>query len=339
MSTPYADFVFGIYPGSEAGSDKGIVSGARDNPVQISRCLDDLQGGSQPFIVRAYERFSDRENPSQWASQQPLQYEQYLENGRLLDLVLMFQSARGDVAAYLEFATELVKRQAPRLYSVQVTEEANSRNGPNVIDGPYPNVLNALVEGVKKVKHTLRQLGHAQVRVGFNATPTFGPASAFWTDIGNRGGADFLDCLDYIGLDFFPDVFRSLAPDGNPGDLEASARLVLQVMRNEWLPAAGIGHHIPIHITEHGWPTSSSRSEERQAEVIEKIVRLLWAERQRLNIARYTLFDLRDSNSATSDRDDDLFRHFGITREDYSPKSAYRKFRSLVAEYGCLARV
>jgi hypothetical protein len=201
----------------------------------------------------------------------------------------------------------------------------------------YPNVLTALVEGVKQVKRTLRQLGHKHVQIGFNATPTFGPASAFWNDIGNLGGTGFLDCLDYVGLDFFPDVFRPLAPDGNPGDLERSARTVLQVMRNQWLPAAGIGHHVPIHITEHGWPTNSFRSEERQAEVIEKIVRLLWAERQRLNVALYTLFDLRDSNSASSDLDEDLFRHFGITREDYSPQPAYRTFRSLVQEYGNLA--
>jgi hypothetical protein len=328
-------FVFGIYPGGDAGSNDGIVTGFPDDPVQICRCLDDLQGGSHPFIVRSYERFSDREHPSRWPVQQPAHYEQYLENGRMLDLVLLFQSIRGDVAGYLQFAVELVKRHASKLYSVQVTEEASSANGPDVIDGPYPNVLNALVEGVKEVKHGLRQIGRHDVRVGFNATPTFGPDSSFWSKIGKLGGGDFLKSLDYVGLDFFPDVFRRLAPDGEPGDLERSARGVLQTMRNEWLPAAGIGPSVPIHIAEHGWPTAPARSEERQAEVIEKIIRLLWAERKRLNIARYTLFDLRDATAPG--RENDLFRHFGITRGDYSAKAAYATFRSLIREYGASA--
>ena len=311
-----------------------MVVGAPDDPARIRRCLDQLQGESRPFIVRAYERFSDRENPSRWPARQPEDYEQYAENGRLLDLVLLFQSRRGDVEGYLKFAAEVVTRHAARIYSVQVTEEASFADGPEVIDGGYPNVLNALVEGVKAVKTALRKIGQSQVLVGFNATPTFGPASSFWSRIGKLGGPDFLSSLDYAGLDFFPDVFRRLAPDGEPGDVERSARMVLETMRNEWMPAAGIAEHIPIHLAEHGWATSSTRSEQRQAEVIEKVVRLIWQERQRLNIARYTLFDLRDAESFAAGHEDDLFRHFGIAREDYSPKQAYAVFEALVREFG-----
>lgn len=337
MSTPYAQLVFGIYPGGQAGSHEGMVIGVPDDPTQIRRCLDELQGDSRPFVVRAYERFSDRESPSPFAARQPEDYEQYAENGRLLDLVLLFQSRRGDVEGYREFATEVVTRHASRLYSVQVTEEASFANGPDVVDGGYPNVLDALVEGVKAVKTALRAIGQSQVLVGFNATPTFGPACTFWTEIKKLGGPEFLNSLDYVGLDFFPDVFRRLAPDGEPGDLEHSARMLLQVMRNEWMHAAGIPEHIPIHIAEHGWPTSPTRSEERQAEVIEKIVRILWQEKHRLNIARYTLFDLRDSDSFTPGHEEDLYRRFGITREDYSPKQAYAVIRSLVREFGSRA--
>ena len=105
-------------------------------------------------------------------------------------------------------------------------------------------------------------------------------------------------------------------------------------MRNEWLPAAGIGSHIPIDIAEHGWPTGPTRTCERQAQAIETVIRTLWAERQRLNIARYTLFDLRDAESSNPEVANDIFYHFGITRDDYSPNPAYWTYRKLVEEMG-----
>ena len=330
----YAPFIFGIYPGGESGGDNGLLQGPPDDPVQIHRCLNDLQGAARPFVVRVYERFSDRDNPSRWPDRTPACYEQYVENGRLLDMVIMFQSARGDVAGYLDSAAELVKRHAPRLYSVQITEEASFANGPDCIDGSYPNVLNALVEGVSKVKQTLRDIGRHEVRVGFNSTPTFGESGKFWERIGDLGGENFTRDLDYVALDFFPDVFRRAAPDGQPGDVVNGARMMLETMRNEWLPAAGIGPQVPIHIAENGWPTGPERSEERQAEVIEKVIRLVCSERERLNITRYTLFSLRDTDSMMPGPENDIFR-FGLTRSDYSPKPAYAMFRSLIREYGC----
>jgi hypothetical protein len=332
-STAYAPLIFGIYPGGESGGDNGLLQGPPDDPTQIQRCLNELQGVARPFIVRVYERFSDRDIPSRLPDRTPRCCEQYIENGRLLDLVIMFQSARGDVASYLEFAAELVKQHASKLYSVQITEEASFANGPDCIDGSYPNVLNALVEGVSKVKQKLRQIGRPQVLVGFNSTPTFGENSKFWNQIGEIGGKQFLEDLDYVGLDFFPDVFRRTAPDGEPRDVIGSARAVMETMRNHWMPAAGIGSHVAIHIAEHGWPTGPERSEERQARVIEKVIRLIWAERQRLNIARYTLFSLRDTDSTMPGSENDTFR-FGLTRDDYRSKPAYATFQSLIREYG-----
>lgn len=334
MHTPYANLVFGVYPGGECGSGDGLAAGPPDDPVRTLRCLAELQGESKPFVIRVYERFSGRGDLSPFPAASPSHYERYLGPGRLLDLVLMFQSPSGDVAAYRDFAAELAGRHANHLYSVQVTEEASFTDGPGVIDGPYPNVQRALVEGVVAVKDTLRRLGKYDVKVGFNATPTFGPSVSFWSGIGALGREGFHTCLDYAGLDFFPDVFASAAPDGQPGDLRASVRSVLETMRNEWLPAAGIGSGIPIHITEHGWPTGPERSYERQAQVLETVIRTVEAERRRLNIARYTLFGLRDSDSSNPDVADNVFYHFGITRDDYSPKPAYEVFRKLVRELG-----
>jgi hypothetical protein len=172
------------------------------------------------------------------------------------------------------------------------------------------------------------------VKVGFNSTPTFGAGAEFWADLGHLGGHAFRSALDYVGLDFFPDVFRPVAPDGEPGDLRQSVTTVIETMRREWLPAAGISADVPIHIAENGWPTGPTRSYERQAEVLETVIRTVYAQRERLNIERYTLFSLRDTDSSRPELAGDIFYHFGLTRDDYTPKPAFHVYRSLIAEMG-----
>jgi hypothetical protein len=325
----FSPLVFGIYPGGFAGSDGGEIIGPPDDPAQIETALRLLQGEVRPFVIRAYERYSDADTPSSWLQRTPDSYEQYVHSGRQLDLVVMFQSARGDVPGYLEFVRSLIRQHSQRLYSIQITEEANFTDGPTAIDGPWPNVLQALVQGVIAAKAELLKLG-CQARVGFNSTPTFGPAAEFWRNLDALGSQPFLDALDYVGLDFFPDVFRSVAPDGEPGDLAGATLCVLETMRNAWLVSAGIPPTLPIHITEHGWATDPARTPERQNEVIERVIRIVHEMRQRLNIARYTMFDLRDADSAVPN----IFYQFGLMRDDYTPKPAFQTYADLIAELG-----
>lgn len=322
-------FIFGIYPGGEAGSNDGIASGRAADPAAIERCLHELQGTTLPFVIRAYERFSDADHPSRFPAQSPADYEQYLHSGRLLDLVMMYQSAKGDVSGYIDFVRERVTRYAPYLYSAQATLEASFTEGPPVVDGPYPRVQDALVQGVVCCKQFLRSLGRPVVKVGFSTTPTFGPAAAFWKSIGTLGGADFREALDYVGLDFYPDVFMPVKPDNEPGNLRDVVQYIVNALRNEWMPAAGLGPELPIDIAEHGWPTGPTRSPERQAEVLETVVRTLWADRERMNLYRYTLFALRDADSS---KPEDLFSQFGIVKDDYSAKPAFGVYQKLIAE-------
>lgn len=328
MSASAHPFVFGIYPGGEAGSDDGMAAGPPGDPARIEEALTALAGNSVPFIVRAYERFSDADAPSPWPRQTPENYTQYLRHGRLLDLVVMFQSKSGDVAGFLDFVRSLIAQHGPWLYSIQITEEANFTDGPGCIDGPWPRVLEALVEGVKAAKQEALRLGLTRLRVGFNSTPTFGPTAEFWTSIAALGGADFAESLDYVGLDFFPDVFRP-APD-----LRAAVLGVIETMRATWLPAAGIPASIPIHIAENGWPTGPDRPDDRQSEVFESIIHALVEVREQFNLARYTIFALRDSESFAPENAANIFFHFGLMRSDYTPKSAFETCRRLIAEFG-----
>jgi hypothetical protein len=172
------------------------------------------------------------------------------------------------------------------------------------------------------------------VRVGCNSTLAFDPGQAFWTGLGRAGGGEFRDALDYVGLDFFPDVFRPVPAERFAGTVAG----VLRHFRRESLGAGGIPGSVPVHVTEHGWPTGSGRPPERQAEVLETVVRAVAAAADELNIDTYEHFALRDADSrAETDTDgavDDLMFRFGLMTSDYRPKPAYKTYQRLITELG-----
>jgi hypothetical protein len=313
---------FGIYPGGLLGDDNGIVHPVRpDLPDRITDALDRLQGATTTLSVRAYQPFAATVTPEEPPT--PADPQQYLARGRKLDLVLPFREPSGRLDEWLEFVREAVRTHGPHLASLQICEEPNV--DLPVLDGSIPNVLNALVQGVVAAKQEARALGHT-LAVGFNAVPTFDPADTFWSELAIRADARFLASLDYVGLDFFPDVFRPIAAD----QLAEAVTAVLTAFRRTDLPKAAIPDTVPIRICENGWPTGSDRPEQRQAAVVEKVVRTVAALAADLNIDGYSFFALRDADSAA----EGLFRHFGLLRDDYTPKPAFETYRRLIDELG-----
>lgn len=69
--------------------------------------------------------------------------------------------------------------------------------------------------------------------------------------IASKGGTSLTDALDYVGLDFFPDVFRPVPLNNLPKAVED----VLTHFRQVNLATGRIPATIPIRITENGWPT------------------------------------------------------------------------------------
>ena len=98
--------------------------------------------------------------------------------------------------------------------------------------------------------------------------------------------------------------------------------------RNVNLLQANIPISIPLHITENGWPTGPNRSEEKQAEILEKTLFTIVHLREQMNISHYEYFALRDADSSS----DDL--GFGLLRDDYSKKPAFENYCSLICTYG-----
>ena len=313
-------FEFGVYPGGMSGTETGMTSGPVDHPQLINGALDQLQSSAQTLIVRAYRGFKGAGNVS---SETPLLPEQYLFR-RQLDLVLCFQSPTYNTSDWQSFITSAIERFSHHLRYLQITEEANV-NLPS-LDGHFPDSKRALVEGVVWAKKEVARLG-LDTYIGFNATPDFNPDKQFWKEIHELASQEFYQSLDYVGLDFFPDVFRPLPTGKDGSDLNGVLRMILTMFRDD-IKSAGINRNISLHITENGWPTSQSRTEIQQAEFLSSIVRAVFELRNEFNIKTYELFSLRDANSNI----DDIFYQFGILRDDYSRKPAFSVFQKLIKD-------
>lgn len=316
-------FLFGIYPGGAAGTDAGgLASGLPDDPASVQRVLGELQGpDAPPFLVRCYTGFNDEGGPGQTDIVAPTRGESYAVDGRMLDLVLQYQSRSGDVAGYTQFVRNAIRRYGAVTRTVQITEEPNV-TGNAVLDGDSPGVLRAIVAGARAANDEAQRLGFDHLRIGTNTTPLFGESAGFYSALVAIGGDQLIDDLDYVGLDMFPDVFRRI---GDASVRTGTAGLLRHHRQNVLAPA-GLGH-CALHVTEHGWPTGPDRSPDRQAAVIREVIETVLDARDELNIAAYELFSLRDADSGNPD----LFHQFGIMTDAYVPKPAYGVFKDLVA--------
>jgi hypothetical protein len=317
--TPSA-LTFGIYPGSAMGDTE--LTGPPDQPDKINQALAQLQGSAgRPFIVRAYDLYADPGDTVHATTlQAPAGYDRYLGSGRTLDLVAQYHSRSGDIDGYCAFIEKLIDRHGTQIATLQIAEEPNISGDPN-LDGAYPRVTEALIAGARAAKDKARRSGLPGLKVGCNSSPLFGQHSAFFVNLTRAGGEQFIADLDYIGLDFFPDVFRPIAP----ASLGTAVQGLLAAHRHDNLARAGLGH-LPLVITEHGWPTGPGRAPQRQAEVLHTVIDVISRNAEELGITGYIHHTLRDACSAGSG----LFCQFGLMTDDYTPKPAFHVYRELI---------
>jgi beta-glucosidase/6-phospho-beta-glucosidase/beta-galactosidase len=231
---------------------------------------------------------------------------------------------------WLNFIRIVINRYGSHLASLQITNEPNL----SFMEGSKPYIMQALVEGVITAKKETRE-HNLPIKIGFGSVPE-SPASVshFWEDLSKTGNKAFTDSIDFVGHNFYVDVFEDQLLDIK--EISVSVERILRDLRERNLVTAGIPSSVPIRVTENGWPTGKNpvsnidRSYERQVQVLEIVIRTIYHLRQELNISHYELFGLRDADSSK----DDLFHQYGIMRDDYSPKPAYGAFKRLIRELG-----
>jgi hypothetical protein len=310
-------FTFGIYPFGFAGMASGAASGPPDDFTKLPAVIEQLRGGRK-LLLRTYGHFTGDDAAPGILTQ----IEFIARSGLPWDFVLCFRQEGPQLAGWLRLIEEIVARYGNILDALQITNEANLRHVPDAADGSRPHVRQALAYGVVTAKQAV--VAHqATVKIGFNAVPTFHEPDDFWSAIVQFDGA-FIAALDYVGLDFYPDVFG--APIALE-DLPAASENILRNFRKQ-LADASIPATLPLRICENGWPTGPTRPAERQAQVLETVIRTVYRLRAELNITHYELFGLRDADSSN----ENSFFQFGIVHDDYSPKPAFAVYQRLIQE-------
>ena len=316
-----APLTFGVYPfGLAAGSD-GVASGPPNDFAQIRHALDLLRGSGPPLLARGYVAWAGPHTAATALDQ----ITAILSTDLTWDLVLAYRDPGGDVESWCDFVTRVVRDFGTDLAAIQVTGEANLTAIPDAGDGAYPRAIDALAHGVLAAARAKTEVA-ASADIGFAVVPEADPAiGRFWPTLATLAGPRFGASVDYVGLDMYPDVFGGPVP---PEDLDATVEALLHTLREEALPIADIQAATPIRICETGWPTGPGRPEQRQAQVLDTVLRSVHHYRSRFNITHWELFTLRDADSNR----DDPFHRFGVLHDDYTPKPAFDRLRRTITE-------
>ncbi|MFE5322211.1 hypothetical protein ACFQ88_26395 [Paenibacillus sp. NPDC056579] len=317
---------FGIYPLSVAGTPTGLAVGPKDDYDKIGKALQLLRGDSNRLVPRNYLVYTKPDSEPGLISF----VERLLHSGLLGDLAIgWLQTADIVMDEWLAFIRKIVREYGPHMTSLQITNEPNL----SFMEGSKPYTRQALVEGVIAAKEEVLKCG-LQMKIGFGSVPE-SPVSVprFWAGLAEIGGSRFVNSLDFVGHNFYVDVFEEPLV---LSDIPASVERILRDLRQNHLVEAGIPASVPIRVTENGWPTGQNpftneeRTYDHQSAVLDKVIRTVYQLREELHITHYVFFGLRDADSSKPD----LFHQFGMMRDDYTPKPAFSVYQRLIQELG-----
>jgi hypothetical protein len=246
----------------------------------------------------------------------------------------------GDIAGWESFVRAVVDKLAtrreptsgrPSVVAMSITNEANLPISPNTSDGAYAGVLDALVAGIVAARDEATNVGRPDLALGFTVMWRWDPDSdqRFWEDLGSRATPEFRSALDYVGLQAYPGLVWPPAPlpGRSAGDEMAEA---LTLLRDCYMPKAGLGREEDLWVTENGYATNLGRTESQQAMDLRSTIDAVHRLSGTLGVTDYRYFNLRDNRSDGTD----LFDAVGLLRDDYSRKPAFATYRLLVADYG-----
>ena len=322
---------FGITPLAQAGQIGPVPADALpEQPERTHSALAELRPPGAPFVVRLNRFFwSDGEAG----------FRRYLElarrftsRGYLVELQVRYHPSaqqEGDIPAWEAHVRDVVRRFGanPRVVALQVTNEVNFTFSADSSDGAYQNAREALVRGVIAAKDEARKRGLGGLAIGFNWAYRLDPGSeqSFWQGVRDRGGPAFVRSLDWIGLDAYPGTV--FPPESDADGYRDGMVNAMSALRC-YATVPGIPASVTMKVEENGWPTFPGRSEQDQAEFLERMVRAVSDFRGTYNVSDYRWFNLRDGDSSAPQP----FQHFGLLRSDYTPKPAFQRYRRLVAD-------
>src|SRR3954447_3704849 len=327
--------VFGVYPGGAAGTVGPSGQTRPEVPEARRHALRQLRGGVRPFVLHLYESYTQPSDAAAVPPRLASEIADYTADGFHVELVLAYRPAdrTGDVPGFTDFVRARVRQFAgdPRVAILQVTNEANVSGAPDAADGAYPGAHDALVRGVIAAKDEARRRGRPGLRIGFNWAYQRGAAeAAFFSSLRAKGGRALAAAVDWVGVDAYPGTWGPALAGGDLASAVRSATLdAMRTLRRTLLPRAGLSR-ARLHFSESGYPTGPGRTEAMQQTVLRAVVETVVAARATYGVTDYRWFDLRDADTAHSSFES----HYGLTRDDYSPKPAFLTYRDLISRLG-----
>jgi hypothetical protein len=239
----------------------------------------------------------------------------------------------GDMARWEAFVRAAVRELArrPAVVALSITNEGNLPISPNTSDGAYAGVIDAIVTGVAAAREETVALGRPGLPLGFTVMWRWEPDSdqRFWEELGARATPEFRAALTYVGLQAYPGLVWPPAPlpGRSAGDETVEA---LTLLRDCYMPKAGLGSEVALWVTENGYATNLGRTEAQQAADLTSTVEAVHRWSGALGVTDYRYFNLRDNRTDGTN----LFDAVGLLRDDYSEKPAFAGYRSLIRRFG-----
>jgi hypothetical protein len=323
---------FGIYPWGSAGCAGKCAPAVAENADRSMAAVLQL-GRGHPFVVHL---FGDYDGVSD-ASVDSLVREAswWSAAGMQIAAVLRYRPAdAGSVAGYPAW----VRTQARRLAALSSTVSIQIANEPNnkasgAGDGSYPGVLDAIAAAVPAARSEVVAAGRPDILIGFNWAAGLHPAitEPMWSQLRRSGGRAFSHAVGFVAVSVYPGVWTPRAStSGRPASrIARTIRRTLGALRNRHMTAAGVGK-ASIVIGEAGYPTTAARTEVTQKKVLRAIVTVVDQTKASYGVTDLYWFGLRDGNTASGRLEDG----YGLLRDDYSAKPAFRTLQRLVARPG-----
>src|SRR5215210_6379137 len=331
VTAPQRPLRLGIFPLAAGSAGAAQTQPAAEDPAKALAALQRLRPPGRELIVRLNRMF--------WAdgdaglARFAALADGYAREGFRTELQVRYhppEGHAGDIAGWLEYVRAAVRTFATRrlVVALSITNEANLPGSPNTSDGFYAGVRDALVQGVIAARAESDRLGRPDLSIGFSYAYRNAPEAdnAFWKELGTKGGAAFAAAVGHVGLQVYPGLFWPPATTDPAGDVIEAMTL----LRECWMPKAGLGRGVPLWVTENGYATRGGTGEERQAGDLTATLDALARYSGTLGITDYRYFNLRDNRSLGPD----LFDAVGLLFDDYREKAAFAAFRGAVERYG-----
>ncbi|MFN8161019.1 MAG: hypothetical protein U0R52_08280 [Solirubrobacterales bacterium] len=325
--------LFGITPAGRSGATGAPIPVTPGTRAQTLTALRRLRAPHRPLVLRlnrffwalgaeGFRKFLRRAHG-------------YTRRGFRVELQLRYHPAPGQegrIGRWVRFVRHVTAAfGADRgVVGIQVANEVNlAPIAPDASDSAYEGADEALVRGVIAAHSVAAARRYDHLGIGFNWVywPPLAREETFFASLADLGGRRFARSVDWVGLDAYPGTFYpSTATPGAERDAMVAGLSRLRCL----MPLAGLGHRVPIHVEENGWPTGPGRTAADQRLALRAMVGAVNRFRGTFGVTDYRWFSLRDHNSSSPN----FQHHYGLLRDDYTPKPAFGEYRRLIRRLG-----